>query len=198
MAASAFYFIGEIKNAKLKLNQTGQQLGGQKYDAAGTDNYWLGSAKANITIVEFGDFACPHCEQAFPTARALSINYKNDIKFIWRDYPVVSDYSANLALAGRCAGEQGLFWLMHDKLFQNQGITMISEAEVLATQIGVDIKRYKDCIQSKKYSAEILKDYAQGQKLGITGTPTWFFNGYKIEGDIPSDIFVKLVEEGLK
>ena len=140
--AISFYIYNSIKTAE---KQTGIKLSGQQYDAAIGDNYWLGSAKAPITIVEFGDFACPICEQSFSTIREISLKYKNDIKFIWRDYPVVSEYSALLALGGRCAGEQGLFWPMHDKLFQNQGANTADQLTALTNQIGADTVRFNDC-----------------------------------------------------
>lgn len=195
LAASAAYFLGEIKNAKLKLNQTGPELTGQQYEAAKSDGYWLGSANAKITIVEFGDFACPVCLQSFPTIREIGLKYKNDIKFIWRDYPVVSDYSASLALAGRCAGEQGLFWPMHDKLFQNQGVSQVNELTALANQVGADLTKFKLCLSQQKYLPQIKKDLTDGQSFGITGTPTYFINGYKVEGDIPYDMFIKIIEQ---
>lgn len=199
MAASAFYFLGEIKNAKLKLSQAGQirQLAesGQRYDAASGDHYWLGSANAKIIIVEFGDFACPVCLQSFPTIREIGLKYKNDIKFIWRDYPIVQDYSATLALAGRCAGEQGLFWLMHDKLFQNQGVSQATELITLANQVGANVAKFEDCLNKQKYLPQIKKDLTDGQTFVIAGTPTYFINGYKLAGDVPYDIFVKIIEE---
>jgi protein-disulfide isomerase len=197
LVAAGFYFYNSIKTAKLELNQAGFKLSGQQYAAADNEHYWTGSAKATITIVEFGDFACPVCEQSFPTIREISQKYKNDIKFIWRDYPVVQDYSADLALAGRCAGEQGLFWLMHDKLFQNQGVNTADQLIAAANQIGADTARFKDCLNKEKYLPQIEKDLADGQKFGITGTPTYFINGYKIAGDIPRDTFIKIIE-GLK
>ena len=190
--AISFYIYNSIKTAE---KQTGIKLSGQQYDAAIGDNYWLGSAKAPITIVEFGDFACPICEQSFSTIREISLKYKNDIKFIWRDYPVVSEYSALLALGGRCAGEQGLFWPMHDKLFQNQGANTADQLTALTNQIGADTVRFNDCLTKQKYLTQIQNDLKDGQKFGITGTPTYFINGYKIEGNIPYDIFIKIIEE---
>ena len=194
LAASAFYFIGEIKNARLKLSQAKPELSGQKYEAA-NEGYWLGSAKAEITIVEFGDFACPACENAFPTIREISLKYKNDIKFIWRDYPVISDYSATLALAARCAGEQKLFWPMHDKLFQNQGVSAADQLIALANQVGADPAKFKDCLDRQRYLPQIQKDLTDGQAFGIAGTPTYFINGYKLEGDVPLEIFIKIIEQ---
>ena len=192
LVAAGFYVYNNVKAAK---KQTGIKLSGQQYNAAAGDHYWLGSAKAPITIVEFGDFACPVCEQAFPTIREISLKYKNDIKYIWRDYPVVQDYSALLALAGRCAGEQGLFWPLHDKLFQNQGVSTAGQLTALAGQIGADLNRFNNCLDKQKYLPQIQKDLADGQAFGNSGTPTYFINGYKIPGDIPYEIFVQIIEE---
>ncbi len=192
IVAIGFYVYNSVQNAK---KSSGIKLSGQQYNAADDDHYWLGSAKANITIVEFGDFACPNCQQAFPTIRELSLKYKNDIKYIWRDYPLTTEYSALLALGARCAGEQGLFWPMYDKLFQNQGISSVDQLSALANQIGVDIVRFNGCINQQKYLSKIQKDLTDGQEFGISGTPTYFINGYKVEGNIPLGTFIKIIEE---
>jgi len=192
LVAIGFYIYESVKTAK---KSSGVKLSGQQYDATAGDRYWTGSDKAKITIVEFGDFVCANCEQAFPTIREISLKYKNDIKYIWRDYPIVADYSALLALGGRCAGEQGLFWPMHDKLFQNQGVNSANQLSALANQIGADIIRFNDCLSKEKYYTQIKKDLTDGQEFGISGTPTYFINGYKIEGNIPLDTFIKIIEE---
>lgn len=195
LTVGIFYFIGTVKNTKNELSQAAAKLSGPIYQAAAGEHYWLGTDKAKITIVEFGDFACPFCEKSFPTIREISLKYKNDIKLIWRDYPVVQDYSALLALSARCAGEQGLFWPMHDKLFQNQGVSTADQLTALANQVGADITKFKDCLIKQKYLPQIQKDLSDGQAFGNTGTPTWFINGHKVAGDIPYDVFAKIIEE---
>lgn len=195
LAIGVFYVAGKVKNAKNKSNQAATKLSGPIFKATDGDHYWLGTDGAKITIVEFGDFACPVCKKAFPTAREISLKYKNDIKFIWRDYPVVQDYSALLALAGRCAGEQGLFWPMHDKLFQNQGVSTSDQLTALANQAGADTVKFKECLGKQKYLPQIQKDFSDGQSFGSIGTPTYFINGYRIPGDIPYNVFVEIIEE---
>ncbi len=192
LVAVGFYINDSVKAAK---KNAGLKLGGQTYPAAEGEHFWLGSAKAPITIVEFGDFACTNTKGAFPTIREISLKYKNDIKYIWRDYPVVADYSALLALGARCAGEQGLFWPMHDKLFQNQGVSSVDQLSAAANQLGADLTRFKDCLNQQKYLPQIQKDLRDGQTFGNSGTPVFFINGYKIEGDIPEAVFVKIIEE---
>ena len=161
----------------------------------GSGNYWLGAAAPKITIVEFVDFACPYCRSSFPTIREISQKYKNDVKIIVRDYPVNAEYSVELALAARCAGEQGMFWPMYDRMFLNQGASGREKIIGLAGQIGANTERFTFCFDNKKYLADIQNDFADGQKLGVAGTPTWFINRYKIEGDIPREIFTRIIEK---
>ncbi len=197
LIAFSFYFIALVKQEKAKINVSNTNLSG-KITKINTDgNYWFGSAKPEITIVEFADFACPYCKNSYSNIREISVNYKNKVKFVFKDYPLY-EQSFDLAMAGRCAGEQGLFWIMYDKLFQNQGAKETTELIELANQIGADVNKFDDCLSQKKYSTQIQKDFSEGEKLGLTGTPIWFINGYKIEGDIPHDIFIQIIEELLK
>ncbi|MFA5360212.1 MAG: thioredoxin domain-containing protein [Patescibacteria group bacterium] len=194
LVAIGFYIYESVKTAQ---KSSGVKLSGQQYDKAskGINYPWGQIAEAPITIVEFGDFACPHCQQAFPTIREISLKYKNDIKYIWRDYPLATEYSTLLALGARCANEQGLFWPMHDKLFLNQSVSSADQLLALTNQIGADTTRFNDCLNQQKYLTQIKKDLTDGQEFGISGTPTYFINGYKVEGNIPYNTFVKIIEE---
>lgn len=194
LVAIAFYFYDLVKNAQAELSQQKIKLSGERYDAENKESYWIGSAKPLVTIVEFADFACPYSKNSFPKIRDISLKYKNQIKFIYRDYPLLSGASPLLALSAHCAGEQGLFWLMHDKLFENQGVTNITQLAELANQIGANITKFNSCIAEEKYLPKIQKDVAAAQLLGISGTPAWFINGYKLEGDIPYNMFIQIIE----
>jgi protein-disulfide isomerase len=202
IAGAAYFFIKTVKNIQrdniADLLLTRQNLDqGAKKTIEGANNYWIGSARPKITIVEFADFNCPYCGRSYPTIREISLTYKDQVKIIYRDFPL-RDGSVALALAGRCAGEQGLFWLMHDKLFQNQGIASSEEINALALQIGADLAKFNDCLTSQKYLPQIEQDLLDGQSLNITGTPTWFINGHKVEGEIPRQTFIELVENLIK
>ncbi|PIV50690.1 hypothetical protein CO115_00350 [Candidatus Falkowbacteria bacterium CG_4_9_14_3_um_filter_36_9] len=194
LTAFIFLIIDIIRhpqNKKISNNITANEPN-QKI-AEGGDNYWFGSANPEITIVEFSDFACPYCEQSYSKIRQISLKYKNEVKLIYRDFPLRQAYSIDLAMAGRCAGEQGLFWLMHDKLFQNQGVNTADELIKLANQIGADINKFTGCLNGKKYAFAIQKDIADAEKLEVSGTPTWFVNGNKIEGDLPLDLWEEII-----
>lgn len=161
----------------------------------GINNYWIGSVNPKVTIVQFGDFSCPICGETYEKIRKISIEYKNDVKFIFRDYPI-SDNSVSLSMAARCAGEQGKFWEMHDRLFQNQNKFEVTNKNLInmATSLGVEKNKFQKCLTEQKYMKDIQKDFADGEIFGVSGTPTWFINGYKVQGNIPYDSFTKLID----
>ncbi len=196
IVAIGFFLFNSLKN--INLDQTQNNLNNNttldKLIYGNNDNFWIGAANPKVTIVEFADFGCHYCANAFPVIRELSLKYKDSVKIIYRDFPVVTDYSGDLALAARCAGEQGLFWTMHDKLFLNQGVSAKDDIIKLAQQSGVDATKFEACLNSNKYLAKIQKDLSDGEALGVTGTPTWFINGNRVAGDIPYDKFVQIIE----
>ncbi|MEA3449911.1 MAG: thioredoxin domain-containing protein [Patescibacteria group bacterium] len=153
----------------------------------------IGSSSPLITIVEFSDFTCPYCKNAFSTIREISLKYQDKIRIIYRHYPIITEYSTLLALSAECAGEQDKFWAMHDSLFLNQGISTANELNELARQIGLDGKKFNNCLEGKKYLGSVTADLKAGQNLGITGTPTWYINDIKIAGNIPPNIFSEII-----
>lgn len=165
-----------------------QKINGNK------SNFFTGPDDAKVVIVEFSDFACPYCKNSYSTMREIGVKYKDRVKIIFRDFPVITEYSGQLALSARCAGEQGKFWHMHDKLFQNQGVSSKVEIIELAKQIGLDINKFEFCLDNNKYEAAITQDYLDGDSLGIKGTPTWFINGNKLEGNVPKEILEKIID----
>lgn len=197
LIAIGFYSFDLIKQNKYNIINQKSKLINQKYQISTQDNFWIGSANPKITIIEFSDFACPFCKNSYPNVREISLKYKDQVKIVFKDYPLHEE-SLSLAMAGRCAGEQGLFWLMHDKLFQNQGVKTNQQLIELAKQIGADNNKFTDCLTKQTYLSNIQKDFAEGAKLNLSGTPTWFINGQKIEGDIPHDTFIQIIEKLLK
>lgn len=174
----------------------------QKYEVPTENDYWLGTSTPQITIVEFADFACPYCKNSYTTIRDLGNKYGSLVKIVLKDFPLHTD-SLDLAMAARCAGEQknsangGLFWPMHDKLFENQSKSTSSLPD-LAVSIGANANDFKNCLASKRYLPYIQKDYQDGVRLGVTGTPTFFINGYRISGEIPKNKFEEIINQFLK
>lgn len=154
-----------------------------------------GTSSPKITIVEFADFSCSHCKEFFGVLREASFKYPDQIKIIFRDYPVVSEHSMLLANAGRCAAEQGKFWPMHDKMFINQGVSKNEELYSLFEQTGGNVNQFKSCLIENKYQNLINEDILDAQELKIEGTPTWFINGQLMPGGLSQDQFDQLIEK---
>jgi protein-disulfide isomerase len=160
-------------------------------------NYALGTSKPKLTIVEFADFSCPYCKRSFSKAREISIRWGDQVRYIFRDLPIIQEYSASLALAARCAGDQGLFWSMHDRLFLEQGAKYPAEIELIAQKSGVEMSKFKSCFEKQTHLEAIRKDYSDAVALGIesVGTPVWFINGQQVSGDIPEETFYRIIKE---
>lgn len=161
----------------------------------GTNNHSFGSSNPQVTIVEFSDFACPFCKASFPALREISVKYQDKVKIIFRDWPG-HDFSIQLALGAYCAGEQGKFWEMHDKLFQSQADTFGSDKNqlaILAQQLGIYNEQFQTCFDNQKYLPQIRQNFTDSEKLGVRGTPTWFINGEKVEGQVSSADLERLI-----
>lgn len=157
----------------------------------------LGSPTATVQIVEFVDFECPYCRESFPIIRALAAEYGDRIHYVWRNFPIVSLHPQSIAAAeaAACANEQGKFWAYHDRLFQNQEQLTSESLRAYALSVGVTLPAFDRCVSERRYQQFIRDDMADGQALGVRGTPTWFINGVKVEGTIPADNFRQVIEE---
>jgi protein-disulfide isomerase len=152
-----------------------------------------------ITVTEFGNFSCYYSAQSAPAVKKMAEEFKDKIKIVYRDYP--SQDSIILSLGARCAGEQNKFWEMHDMLFEFQDdlSSLLEESEKresllqMAGILQLNIENFTSCLDNKKYLSQVKKDYDDGEKLSIKGTPTWFINGYAITGALNEENFRKLL-----
>jgi protein-disulfide isomerase len=162
------------------------------------DDPSLGPADAPITIVEFSDFNCPYCEkwqtETFPTLMAA---YPNQIRFVYRDFPITSQESLAAAQAANCAGEQDAYWAFHDSLLTG-GLDLGRDAYTqYATRLGLDAEALLACLDSGKYNDEVEADARYAAGLGVSGTPTFFINGLPLVGAQPLAEFQAVIESEL-
>jgi protein-disulfide isomerase len=155
-----------------------------------------GAADAPITIVEFSDFQCPYCEQAYFMMKALLEKYSGKIKMAYRDLPLeeVKNDFHGAAVASRCAGEQGKFWEYHDLLFENQEEYGAGAFESFAASLQLDTDKFSACLKSDKYMPLVKKDLEEAVRLGATGTPAFYINGIFVNGARPMEEFVELID----
>ncbi len=162
-----------------------------------TDDPSLGSADAKITIVEFADFGCPYSKDESYVVRSLAHDFGDRVRFIYRDFPLTDLHpQAEIAAeAGECAADQGKFWEMHDKMFQNQTDLSRDRLVQLAQELGLSMGTFISCLDQGVHKDEVAQDFADGLSAGVFGTPTFFLNGNKVDGAIPSDVFRSLLEQ---
>lgn len=175
-------------NQQTALTPNNLYVGQQKTLIEGVGTESFGATNPKVTIVEFADFSCPYCQSSFRALREIGTRYKDSVKIIFRDWPG-HQYSIELALAAYCAGEQGRFWEMHDKLYENQTADLGADKNNIATlaaAIGVYNTQFQECFDTKKYLALIQQNVNDSQTLEVRGTPTWFINGTKVEGELNS------------
>ena len=170
------------------------------FDVNIKDAPFKGKADAKVTIVEYSDFQCPFCSKASVTMAEIEKKYGNKIKIAFKNFPLPFHSQARLAAeAALCANEQSpkLFWKMHDAMFADQ--TKLDKDNLLATakKIGVKETEFKACLEATKHKAVIDTDMAEGQKIGIKSTPTFFINGKLVSGARPVEVFSEVIDEEL-
>lgn len=170
----------------------------------------LGDSKAKVTMIEFSDFQCPFCKQYFDqTAQQINDTYikTGKVKFAYRYYPLTSIHpnAQKSAEASACANDQNKFWDYHDLLFKNQDTwspQAAADAENsfvdYASGLGLDTNQFRNCLDTDKYKSLVDADTAEGNRIGVNGTPTFVINGNVIVGAVPFVGLQKTIEEELK
>lgn len=157
-----------------------------------------GPADAPVEIVEFSDFQCPFCLRATVTLAELMERHGNQIRFIYKDYPLPNHpHAFKAAEAGNCANEQGRFWDYHDKLFDSQQALDAASLKEYASELGMDPAAFADCLDEGRYAEQVQQDLAIGRRYGVSSTPTLFINGRVVFGAAPLEAFDRIVQEEL-
>ena len=157
-----------------------------------------GAEKAPVTIVKFEDFECPFCRTVQPTLTELLKKYNGKVRLVHKDLPLEIHPKAQLAAeAARCAGDQGKFWEYHDALYNNAPNLRPADLKAYAKRLGLDLPSFEQCLASGKHRRAVQKDLADGAKLGLTGTPSFFINGREISGAQPLEAFAMIIDEEL-
>ena len=165
-----------------------------------------GNKNAKVTIVEFADFRCPFCEQFFTNTEPQIIKDYVDtgkVQFYFRQYAFLGPASVVAADAAECANDQGKFWDFHDYLYKNQPAetdTSMYNTDTLtqaAVSLGMDGNTFRSCLDNKTDDAKASQDMADGQKAGVSGTPTFFINGVSLVGAQPYSAFQTAINQEL-
>jgi protein-disulfide isomerase len=158
-----------------------------------------GNKEAPVTIVEFSDFQCPYCSRARPTVNKVREVYGDKVRMIFRNFPLQMHAEAPKAgEAAVCAGEQGKFWEMHDRLFADQSKLQVNELKAHAIALGLDPALFNPCLDSGKHASDVQKDTEEGASYGVSGTPAFFINGRPLVGAQPFENFAQVIDDELE
>lgn len=162
----------------------------------------LGNASAPVVVVEFSDFQCPYCaafsREYFPRIKEEQID-TGRVFFTYKHFPIpdLHPRAAQTSLASECAKEQDAFWQYHDLLYENQDDVEIEQLVGYAADVGLNTEEFRTCLVNGRYEHFVVQDKNQGISAGVTGTPTFFFNGRKVVGMLTPEQFAAEVEREL-
>jgi protein-disulfide isomerase len=147
-----------------------------------------GSSSAKVTLVEYGDYECPHCGRAFHVVEELERIFGDNLRVVFRNFPLstIHEHAEAAAEAAEAAGAQNKFWEMHDLLFQNQQALDPDDLVSYAERIGIDVTKFNRDLSEGRYAERVREDFASGVRSGVNGTPTFFISGIRHDG--PSEI----------
>ena len=138
----------------------------------------IGPSDALVTVVEYGDFECPNCKQAYPAVKLLLRRFKERVRFAYRHFPLeeVHPHALQAAEASETAAGQGRFWPMHDLLFENQPHLKLYHLRTYAERLELDLARYSAEMEDRLYLKKVREDMQSGRESGVRATPTFFVN----------------------
>jgi predicted DsbA family dithiol-disulfide isomerase len=159
-----------------------------------------GPAGAPVTLVEFADFECPYCGSLFPTLQKIEADYRDKLRVVYVQFPLVSIHSlaGKAAEASLCANEQGKFWQMHDAMFSDQANLTVDDLKQKAAHLALNAEMFNACLDGGKSVPQIRSDLTAGVQAGVSGTPAMFINGRFLQGSVPYGEIQKLIEDELR
>ena len=166
-------------------------------DLAGTPA--RGPADAKVTVVEFSDFHCPFCKRVQPTLVELMAKYPKDVRLVYKHMPLdqLHPQARRAAEASWCAQQQGKFWEYHDALYKGVPDGTDQNLASVAGRVGLDAGQYQQCMSAGEAAKVVQAHVDEGARYGVSGTPGFFINGRFVNGAVPLETFVQLVEEEL-
>lgn len=157
-----------------------------------------GPVEAPVTLVEYGDFQCPSCGQAYDVVKNLQEHFGSKLRFVYREYPLPMHPMAEPAAeAAEFAAKNGKFWPMHDGLYEGQSELSEDFFVQLAGKLKLDGKALAQSLDAGEFGDRVDEDVESGDDSGVTGTPTFFINGEQHEGSYDEATLIHAIEQAL-
>jgi protein-disulfide isomerase len=164
--------------------------------AVGDADHSQGSPNAPATLVEYGDYECPHCRRAYPIVKEMQRRLGPRLRFVFRNFPLTNlhEYAQHAAEVAEAAGAQGRYWEMHDRLFERQFALEDAHLIEYAAELGLDAARVTRELAAHTYKARVRDDFMSGVRSGVNGTPTFFVNGVRHDARWEEDTLLAALE----
>jgi len=155
-----------------------------------------GPDDARVTLVEYGDYECPHCGRAYPIVHEVQRRMDRRLLFVFRNFPLseMHPHAERAAQAAEAAAAQGKFWEMHDWLYEHQATLEDSDLFRAAKQLGLDADRVEQELAAGTHLNRVRQDVRSGLRSGVNGTPTFFINGVRYDGPWDPDTLHQALE----
>ena len=156
-----------------------------------------GPEGAPVTLVEYGDYQCPYCGQAYPIVKELQRRLGERLRFVFRNFPLsqVHEHAEHAAEAAEAAAAQGKFWQMHDYLFEHQKQLDDDHLVQYAGAVGLDGARFETAMRDHAEQPRVREDFMSGVRSGVNGTPTFFVNGVRYDDSWDLDTLLAALSE---
>lgn len=157
-----------------------------------------GNAAALATLVEYGDFECSHCGEAYTVIKEVQKKLGEKLRFVFRNFPLSESHphAAHAALAAEAAAKQGKYWEMHDMIFENQNALEDENLLFYAQKLNLNVDQFKKDMFSEEIEKKVENDFKSGVRSGVNGTPTLYINGKRFDEPCEVDIIIRAIEGG--
>jgi protein-disulfide isomerase len=156
-----------------------------------------GPNTAPVTLVEYGDYECPYCGQAYPIIKDLQEHLRGKLRFVFRNFPVtqVHPHAQHAAEAAESAGSQNKFWEMHDCLYEHQQELDDNHLRQYALELGMDVTRFDEEMARHVHASRVREDFMSGIHSGVNGTPTFYINGIRYDDSWDEETLLATIEQ---
>ncbi len=165
----------------------------------GDQDHIQGDASVKCTLVEYGDYECPHCGHAYPIVKRIQKHFGKRMRFVFRNFPLseMHPHAESAAETAEFAGSKGKFWEMHDLLFENQTKLGAALYLKLAADLGLPAEALREAVEKREFAARVKSDFTGGARSGVNGTPTFFINGERYDGSFDYEDLLGAIESAL-
>ncbi len=155
-----------------------------------------GPEDAAVTLVQYGDYECPYCGEAYPIVKDVQARMGERLRFAFRNFPISTSHphAEQAAEAAEAAAAQGRFWEMHDLLYERQRHLADEDLHHYAEELGVDVERFDKELAAHVHSARVHEDFMSGVRSGVNGTPTFYINGVRHDDSYELDVLLDALE----